>query len=389
MDFHPLLLSTEDYPTVALGKLKEARLAKGLPVYDFGAGDPLIEVEPFLNEALIKALPKIPQYPTAKGEKYLLEAIQGYLKRVVNVSLELDQIIPTGGSKEAIYHMAPMLLHAGAKRRGIIYPDPGYPIYASSATFHGGVHYPQPTREETGYQMDLSILPEKILKDSAIAWICNPHNPTGAVGDLSWLKRQVEVARNHDILLCVDECYLEITPERRAPSVLEVAKEGVLAVHSLSKRSGFTAHRSGFIAGDRKVVSLLGKIRPHMGVASPVFVQAMAAAAWKDDAHVQRRLKAFNERRELASAFLDRHGFSYCGKDATFYLWIKMPSSCSYDEKEYCRRLFEGAGILASPGPFYGAEGRGHFRLALVPDMNGTQEALAAWERLIKKGDLI
>jgi succinyldiaminopimelate transaminase len=382
---NPSLVSQPDYPMEVLARLKEERLQKNLPLYDFGTGDPNISLETFLREALVAALPEVPHYPTVKGEKILIEAIQAYLEDELGVALEAEAILPTAGSKEAIYHLAPLFLYPHAPRRGVIYPDPAYPVYALGARDFGAVLYPQNLRPEHDWQMDLREVPRQQLDNSVMAWICNPHNPTGAVGDENWLKAQVAVAREHDILLCLDECYFEIHAGRRPPSVLqEKDLKGVLSFHSLSKRSGFTAYRSGFVAGDPRIIELFRKKRAHFGVASQTFIQHMAARAWQDSAHVDRRRDIFNKRRCLLIDFLEKNHFSFTGKEATFYLWVRLPEAWE-DDRKYARLLFDETGIIVSPGSSFGKGGAGHIRLALVPELDETARAMEAWQKFIDK----
>src|SRR5207248_7658624 len=153
-------------------------------------------------------------------------------------------------------------------------------------------------------------------------------NPTGASVGLDYLRRQAEVARAYDILLCADDCYLDLyfgdTPP---PGILQVTQQGVLSFGSLSKRSGMTGYRSGYIAGDAAVISQLKRARPNFGVGSQDFVQAAAAVAWADDAHVAERRAIFRAKRDRLAGFLTERGYDVSGSQGAIYLWVRVPHS--------------------------------------------------------------
>src|SRR5207302_4013357 len=153
-----------------------------------------------------------------------------------------------------------------------------------------------------------------------IAWLNYPHNPTGASVDLGYLNRQVEVAREYDILLCADDCYLDLYfGDAPPPGVLQVTQDGVLSFGSLSKRSGMTGYRSGYIAGDATVIAALKRARPNFGVGSQDFVQAAAAVAWADDAHVAERRAIFRAERARRAGLLSESGYVVSGRQGAVY----------------------------------------------------------------------
>ena len=162
-----------------------------------------------------------------------------------------------------------------------------------------------------------------------------------------------------------DECYADVYFGDPPHSLLEVAGENVLAVHSCSKRSGMTGYRSGFVAGDRDLVAVLRGLRSHPGVASPEFVTAAATAAWSDDAHAAERREIFRAKRDRFAAFLAEHGLEAGPAEATLYLWVKVPAG--HSSSSYALRLLEG-GIVVAPGTAFGA-GEGYVRVALVPTL--------------------
>jgi succinyldiaminopimelate transaminase len=369
------------YFTLALDQAKADLAKRGVPIFDFGVGDPNEPTPEFIRQALIEALDPVSQYPTVVGQRRLRRAIAGWAQRRLDVTLDPDtQVLPASGSKEAIFHLPLAVVGADEKRRRIVYPSPSYPVYDGSARYAQCIAHPVALSEANGYRLELETLGPQVLHETRIAWINYPHNPTGASIDLAYLRRQVLTAREFDILLCADDCYLDLYFSNASPppSVLQVTQLGVLSVGSLSKRSGMTGYRSGYIAGDANVIATLKRARPNFGVASQNFVQAAATAAWSDDAHVAERRAIFGAKRDRLAAFLTGHGYDVSGSQGAIYLWVKVPSR---DPETFFARLLEH-GIVVSPGESFGAGGEGYFRLALVPSLAEIEQAIAVWERI-------
>ena len=375
------MVAPTTYFAVALDQIKEDLARKGKEIFDFGVGDPLEPTPPFIRQALIDALDPVSQYPTVVGQKRLREAIAGWAQRRLDVTLDpATQVLPASGSKEAIFHLPLAILGPDEKRRRIVYPSPSYPVYDGSARYSNAIAHPVVLREENGFRLDLRALDPKILEETRIAWLNYPHNPTGASVDLAYLREQVAVAREYDILLCGDDCYLDLhfDEAKQPPGLLQVAQAGVLSVGSLSKRSGMTGYRSGYIAGDAATIAALKKARPNFGVASPNFVQAAAAAAWSDDAHVAERRAIFRAKFDRLKTFLERKGYVVSGSEGAIYLWVRVPIA---DGDAFFTRLLEH-GIVVSPGESFGAGGEGYFRVALVPPLEQIDRAIAVWETI-------
>jgi aspartate/methionine/tyrosine aminotransferase len=184
-----------------------------------------------------------------------------------------------------------------------------------------------------------------------------------------------------DILLVSDECYADLYDEVPPPSALQAGWENVVVVHSLSKRSGMTAYRSGFLAGDARWIGILHDLRLNLGVAPQAFVNAAAVAAWSDDAHAEERRLTFAAKRALVRRFLEASGYEVAPGDATFYLWLRAPGG---DDLAFAAWL-EAAGIVVTPGSILGSTpaGRGWIRLAMAPDMAGCDAAISAWQLLL------
>jgi aspartate/methionine/tyrosine aminotransferase len=162
------------------------------------------------------------------------------------------------------------------------------------------------------------------------------------------------------------------------PGILQVTQQGVLSFGSLSKRSGMTGYRSGYIAGDAAVISQLKRARPNFGVGSQDFVQAAATVAWSDDAHAAERRTVFRAKRDRLASYLTSRGYEVSGSQGAIYLWVKVPGQNS---EAFCARLLEH-GIVVSPGESFGVGGEGYFRMALVPGLEQIEQAIQVWERI-------
>ena len=368
------------YFSVVLDQAKEDLARRGLPIFDFGVGDPIEPTPPFIRQALIDALGPVSQYPTIVGQRRLRQAVAGWAQRRLDVTLDPEtQVLPAAGSKEAIFHLPLAVVTPDQKRRRIVYPSPSYPVYDGSARFSGCIAQPVPLLEANGYRLELEALGEAVLRETCIAWLNYPHNPTGASVDLDYLRRQVAVAREYDILLCADDCYLDLYfTDQPPPGILQVTQRGVLSFGSLSKRSGMTGYRSGYIAGDASVIAALKRARPNFGVGSQDFVQAAAAVAWADDAHVAERRAIFRAKRDRLAAFLTERGYVVSGSQGAIYLWVQVPIA---DRERFFARLLEH-GIVVSPGESFGPGGEGYFRLALVPSLAQIDAAVDVWDRI-------
>lgn len=379
MRLNPNLLTLPTYPTIAIDRVRDELIAAGRTVYDFGTGDPIEPTPEFIRETLRANIADNCRYPTVRGEPGIRRAFADYAHRRLGVLLDPEtQVLPTSGSKEAVFHMPLLCIDPGAPDRGVVYPDPGYSVYHRGAVLAGGRPCPQPLTGD--YIQRVWELPRDVLQQTRLVWINSPHNPSGAVMSTSDLRRTWEVCREHDILLVSDECYLDVWFDEPPPSILQVATEGVLALFSLSKRSGMTGYRSGIVAGDPKVITALRTLRTNPGLAPQDFVNAAAAAAWSNDDHATTRRLLFGEKRRLLIEFLESVGLEVTASTASFYVWVKAPDG---DGDAFARRLLQ-AGVLTNPGSFFAVTpaGRDHVRFALVPDLAGCKAAIEAMRQI-------
>ncbi len=385
---NPALDRLGDYPLAPLQELAQALRGDPGPVYDFSIGDPVEPTPEFVRRALVEAVPPVSRYPTAAGQRELREAVATWLERRHGVSVDPDaNIMPSAGSKEAIFHLPLAVVDPRGGRRHVLWGEPGYPVYERGTLFAGGESDAVPLTAERGWRLELDSLAPQRLERACIAWVNYPHNPTGAVADVGYYRRQVETARTYDVLLCSDECYQEIWFDSPAASVVEAVDgdlTGILAFVSLSKRSGMTGYRCGAIVGDPQLIHRLKLLRPNVGTASPTFVQAAAEAAWSDQEHVEARRRIFAEKRAIVLPFLKRSGLQVSGSDATFYVWFQAPGG---DDLGYVESLLRER-ILASSGRAFGPSGSGWVRLALAPSVAECAAAVERWNEALLAGRL-
>ena len=385
---NPALAELGGYPLARLQDLANQLRADGEPLHDFSIGDPDEPTPEVIRRALIDAVGPVSRYPTAAGRRELRTAVAGWLARRHDVEVDADRhVLPSAGSKEAIFHLPLAVLDPQGPRRHVLYGTPGYPVYERGTSFAGGIPDPVVLRAQDGWRLSLAELPPERLQRACLAWINHPHNPTGATVDLGWYREQVAAAREHDVLLASDECYQELWFDAPAPSVLEACEgdlSGVLAFVSLSKRSGMTGYRSGAIVGDPELIDRLRLLRPNIGTAAPDFVQAAAVAAWDDQSHVDERRQVFAAKRGVVLPFLEDRDIEVSGSAATFYVWFAAPGG---DDAAYAEALLRER-IVASPGRAFGEGGEGWLRLALVPTVDGCRDAVARWGEAIDAGRL-
>lgn len=379
---HPVLRDLPDYPIVRVERAKQRLVAAGREVFDFGTGDPLEPTPPFIREALRAGLPDVCRYPTPRGTPALRQAAAGYLQRRFGVTLDPErEVISARGSKEAIFHLPFAFLDPPAGKDVVVYPAPGYTVYASGTRFAGGRDHAVALVPDNRFLLEPEDLPADVLERLAILWINYPHNPSGALAPDDYFARLARFAAERDVVVCSDECYVDVWTTTRPRSLLEFGRKNVLAFHSCSKRSGMTGYRTGFIAGDAALVETYSRLRPNVGVATPIFVEHAAAAAWNDDAHVEERRALFARKRALFDAFFAEAGLEACGGDATFFLWFRVPGG--EPAEVYSERLLEEAGIVTIPGPYFGPGGEGFCRIALVPPLEECARALERWRALL------
>jgi acetylornithine aminotransferase len=379
MRLSPVLAATGTYPFVRLDQAKRRLQADGVELIDFGKGDPREPTEAFIRQALVDALPEVAPYPLAEGLPELREAVARWCGRRFGVEVDPDtEVVPTYGSKEAIFHLAQVVLDRESDKRLVLTTEPGYPVPDRGALFAGGEVMQLPLREENGFLPDLEAIP---WERAAILWLNYPNNPTGAVAPLEFLRRAAELAGRHGVLLACDEAYTELWFEEPPHSALEVRDSGPVAVfNTLSKRSSMTGYRSGFVVAEPELVAALKQYRPTVGTAPQEFVQRASVAAWDDDEHVERTRERYRRKRDVLLPVLARKGIRVAGSVAGMYLWLETPEGET--SEELAERLL-AHGLIVSPGTFFGPAGGRYWRVALVPTLEECERAATILDEVL------
>jgi succinyldiaminopimelate transaminase len=374
MQLSPVLTATGTYPFVRLEEAKRRLAAEGVRLIDFGKGDPREETDPRIRQALVDSLEPLSSYPLAEGLPELREAIAGWCGRRFGVELDPgSEIVPTYGSKEAIFHLAQVVLDRDGDKRLVLSTEPGYPVYDRGALFAGGETEQLPLLEENGFLPDLDAVSTGTWERAAIVWVNYPNNPTGAVAPLDFFERLAGLAAEHEFLVAADEAYTELWFDEPPHSALEVSDRSRVAVfQTLSKRSSMTGYRSGFIAAAPELIAALKRYRPTVGTAPQEFVQRASVVAWSDEEHVERTRAIYRQKREVLMPALERKGIRVVASQATMYLWLETPAGES--SESLAERLL-AHGLIVSPGTFFGPSGDGYWRLALVPTLDECRRA--------------
>jgi succinyldiaminopimelate transaminase len=301
-------------------------------------------------------------YPTSQGSASYREAVLAWLERRFGVQLEVQAVAACVGSKELVASTAHYLSLREPGRDVVLFPAISYPTYAMSASLAGLEAVPVPVE---GGRLLLETLDEAVIARSLVLWSNSPSNPTGQLDDLEAVARW---GREHGVLVFSDECYADFTWRGRPRSILETGTEGVVAVHSLSKRSNLAGVRCGFYAGDQEVIDFLRVLRQHAGLMVPGPVQVAGAVAYGDDLHVEAQRERYARRLELVVEGLRSLDYDCSLPEGAFYLWIPVPERLT-DGWALAEELARRGGLLVSPGDLYGPDGARFARLAVVqPD---------------------
>ena len=391
---NPLLSRLQPYPFERLRKLfAEAQPPRGLPPISLGIGEPKHATPAFIKQALSSELEGLARYPATAGEPRLREACANWACQ--RYGLELDagtQVLPVNGSREALFAFTQVVVDSSQPGARVICPNPFYQIYEGATLLAGAMPYYAASDPARNFAVDWDAVPDEVWRQTQMIFVCSPGNPTGAVMPLSEWEKLFALSDQHGFVIASDECYSEIYFDDQAPlgGLQAAAKLGrkdfknLVMFTSLSKRSNVPGLRSGFVAGDARLLKAFLLYRTYHGGAMSPVVQTASIAAWTDEEHVEENRRMYREKFERVTPVLQAV-MDVRLPDAGFYLWAGIPAGLGMDDATFARELYAATGVTVLPGSYLAREagganpGAGRVRMALVA---GTAECLEAAERI-------
>ncbi|MDB5393032.1 MAG: aspartate aminotransferase [Rhodospirillales bacterium] len=393
-----------DYPFTRLaGLLGKVPPYAGRPPLNLAVGEPQSPPPHIIADTLARHAADWGRYPPICGTPDFRAAVAGWLSRRYNLpagAIDPDRsILPVQGTREALFQIATVAgAHLGRDDAVVLFPNTSYATYAAAGHLAGAQAIPLSARREDGFLPYLEQLDPELLERTALLYLCTPSNPEGAVADLDYLKKAIALARQYDFVLAVDECYAEIWDEAPPPGTLQAAIAldvdgdddpfaNIIVFHSLSKRSSAAGLRSGFVAGDYRIIALMQRLRTYSSSAPPLPIMAASAALWLDEAHAAEIRDLYRAKLDLAEKALDGVGAFYRPAGG-FFLWLEVGNG-----EELALRLWRDAGIRVLPGRYLGRAdadginpGDRFIRIALVHDDAILAPALSRVAELLKSG---
>ena len=383
MAFPERFSNLPDYAFPRLRKLLDAHAPGGEPIA-MTIGEPRHDMPEFVGRILADNLAGFGVYPPNDGTPELLAAISGWIARRYGVTVAENRLMVLNGTREGLFNA--LIALCPERKRGqtpaVLVPNPFYQVYAVAALTVGAEPVYVPATAATGFLPDYAALPAGVLDRVAVAYICSPSNPQGAVAPRGYLADLLALAEKHDFTVFADECYSEIWREAPPPGILEVAQatgadpERVVAFHSLSKRSNLPGLRSGFVAAGPASMERIRKLRAFAGAPLPLPLQRVAEAVWNDEAHVTASRALYQQTfRDAEAVFAGMQGFQPPG--GGFFLWLPVE-----DGEEAALRLWQKTGVRVLPGAYLSRDaggqnpGKGYVRVALVAPREETQRGL-------------
>ncbi|MEM4155326.1 MAG: LL-diaminopimelate aminotransferase [Archaeoglobaceae archaeon] len=370
------------YLFAEIDAMKKKKISEGVKIIDLGIGDPDLPTPKHIVSALQKTVEKVERqkYPSYEGMLEFRESVAEFYKRRKGVKLDPQrEIIALIGSKEGIAHLQLAFVNEGDF---VLVPDPGYPVYYASTVMAGGKPFYLPLKAENDFLPELESLPEEVIRKTKIIFLNYPNNPTSAVANDEFIRSAIDFCIDNKIILAHDYAYGEIGLDGYRPkSFLEFknALEVTIEFNSLSKTYNMTGWRIGFACGNEEILKGLLKVKTN--VDSGVFeaVQEAGITALRgDDKVIEENCKIYTERRDVLVNGLKNLGFEVKKPKATFYVWCRVGESSI----EFVKRILDLAGIVATPGIGFGANGEGYVRFALTRSKETIMEAVKRLEKL-------
>ncbi len=356
--------SPPDYPYERLRYLASEAESAAFPggLVDLSIGAPCDPPPPSVAEELAAA-PALRGYPASRGTDAYRAACAGFLSGSFGVELDPDSLAACIGTKELVASLPHYLRLRRPDRDTVLYPEISYPTYEMGALLAGCRAVPVPV--DSRWRLDLSSIGDGDVERALLLWVNSPGNPAGQLDDLSAVAGW---GAERGVLIASDECYADFTWQGGPRSILESGTAGLLAIHSISKRSNLAGLRAGFYAGDPGLVGYLSLARMHAGMMVPGPVQAAAARAWSDVEHLSSQRETYRRRLARLVEILTGAGAEASMPEGGIYIWARCPTG-KKDAWEFARFLARRGGVLVSPGDLYGPAGKGFVRVAAVqPD---------------------
>jgi aspartate/methionine/tyrosine aminotransferase len=383
MAFPERFSNLPEYAFPRLRNLLDAHAPGGEPIA-MTIGEPRHAMPDFVGPVLAAHLSGFGVYPPNEGAPELLAAISSWIARRYGVTLGLDRLMVLNGTREGLFNSCIALCPEtkNGQRPVVLMPNPFYQVYAVAALTVGAEPLYVPATAATGFLPDYGSLPKDVLDRVALAYICSPANPQGAVASSDYLADLLALAEKHDFRVLADECYSEIWRDAPPPGLLQVAEaqgadpERALVFHSLSKRSNLPGLRSGFVASGPDCTGRLRKLRSFAGAPLPLPLQRVAEAAWSDEDHVIASRALYHKKfADADRVFAGLQGYQPAG--GGFFLWLPVE-----DGEEAALRLWRETGVRVLPGAYLSRDtggqnpGKGYVRVALVATPEETQRGM-------------
>ena len=372
-----------EYAFPRLRRLLDAHEPGGDPIA-MTIGEPRHDFPAWVGDVLAANVHEFSRYPTNEGTPELLSSIAGWISLRYGVSVLPEQIMALNGTREGLYNAAMAL--CPEQKNGqvpvILTPNPFYQVYAVAALSVGAEPVYVPATVETGHLPDYTGLPKDVLDRTAIAYICSPANPQGAVATEDYWRDLIALAEKHDFRIFADECYSEVYRDAPPVGALEVAArmgadpERVVIFHSLSKRSNLPGLRSGFCAGGPKSIQKIRQLRNYAGAPLPMPLQRVAEKVWADEAHVIESRALYQQKYKIADTVLG-HVPGYMSPQAGFFLWLPV-----VDGETAALELWQKTGVRVLPGAYLSRTsggmnpGKNYIRVAMVAGAQEMQRGL-------------
>jgi N-succinyldiaminopimelate aminotransferase len=391
---NPYLQRLEPYPFAKLQQLfSDLTPASGKSLISLSIGEPQHDSPAFVIKAIADNLHRLANYPSSAGLPELRSAIAAWLQRRYSLpTVDADsQVLPVNGTREALFAFAQTIVNAGPQAL-VMSPNPFYQIYEGAALLAGARPHFINCTAETRMLPDFSTVTPQQWQQCQLLYLCSPGNPTGAVMSIPQLQDVIRLAREFDFVIASDECYSEIYFDEASPppGLLQACAamgdgdfRNCVVFHSLSKRSNLPGLRSGFVAGDARILHAFLQYRTYHGCAMPIHHQLGSIAAWGDEQHVLANRQQYRDKFAAVLAQFKGH-LSVAAPDAGFYLWPQTPVS----DLDFARQLYAGENVIVLPGRYLAREsggvnpGENRVRMALVAT---TEQCVEAARRIVDR----